>query len=436
MHIINLTVQCKDARGDGTKIVCMNRDYVVRINAQDCGTFSEAPVKKLVVRSGWDYWETDIVQIVEDGRYVLQASLPLIESGKYVDLGICGKETEDSNPIYASTSARYECDNSILSGAIALKTDPILVPLTVNDNRIFKAGEYGADGFYEVDVQVSTKTEETRTVALSMTGGNQTVSPTNANRTMSKVTIQKPTSLIPANIKKDVNIAGVVGTYEKRLTELTADSNKEYLPPAGYDGFSKVTVNTDGLNTEKTLCINESFMYQYEDAQPNITINTSGIINYAYDGTNIVVFTAVGVGSCSITIENKNASGEVTRTVYYSVTVVESGYLKPTGNLYIDENTDGPINAREFETVEVNVQPALQKKEVPITENTSTPIIISADAGYYGLSEVKLTVNVAGSGNLIEEPLEIKNNQVKIDVSAYKYVYINIPVFDGGLEII
>ena len=58
----------------------------------------------------------------------------------------------------------------------------------------------------------STPTEE-KTVALSMASGNQVITPT-SGKVLSKVTITKPATMLATNIKKDVNIGGVVGTYE------------------------------------------------------------------------------------------------------------------------------------------------------------------------------------------------------------------------------
>lgn len=57
-------------------------------------------------------------------------------------------------------------------------------------------------------------TPETKTVTLDLSLGDQTVLPTSASYLMEEVTITKPATLVDSNIKKDVNIAGVVGTYE------------------------------------------------------------------------------------------------------------------------------------------------------------------------------------------------------------------------------
>ena len=54
---------------------------------------------------------------------------------------------------------------------------------------------------------------EEKTVDLSMASGNQEIIPTSGSY-LSKVTITKPSTLIAGNIKKDINIGGVVGTLE------------------------------------------------------------------------------------------------------------------------------------------------------------------------------------------------------------------------------
>lgn len=52
-----------------------------------------------------------------------------------------------------------------------------------------------------------------KTVDLSMASGNQVITPDDGYA-LNKVTVTKPDTLIPDNIKKDVNIGGVVETME------------------------------------------------------------------------------------------------------------------------------------------------------------------------------------------------------------------------------
>lgn len=77
----------------------------------------------------------------------------------------------------------------------------------------------------------ATPTEE-KTVDLSMTSGNQIITPT-SGKVISKATIKKPATMIPANIRKDVNIGGVVGSMEAgALDDLVDGSITNFVMPA------------------------------------------------------------------------------------------------------------------------------------------------------------------------------------------------------------
>ena len=78
----------------------------------------------------------------------------------------------------------------------------------------------GVTGTYE---GASAPVEETKTVDLSMATGNQVITPT-SGKTLSQVTITKLSTLTPGNIKKDINIGGVIGTYEAITPTVTFDS--------------------------------------------------------------------------------------------------------------------------------------------------------------------------------------------------------------------
>lgn len=88
---------------------------------------------------------------------------------------------------------------------------------------------------------------EERTVALSMSDGDQIILPTQDGKAISKVTVVKPETLVPENILAGVEIGGVTGTLDPPdpvETEVTLDFSEgdmEVVPDAG-KLFSKVSI--------------------------------------------------------------------------------------------------------------------------------------------------------------------------------------------------
>ena len=98
-----------------------------------------------------------------------------------------------------------------------------------------------ASGKYTTgNVVVAAVPTEAKTVELSMPSGNQTVSPS-SGKFLSSVTVKKPATMLPENIKKGVSIGGVVGTLEsgggssggdidaliaRTIREITSDADK------------------------------------------------------------------------------------------------------------------------------------------------------------------------------------------------------------------
>lgn len=188
--------------------------------------------------------------------------------------------------------------------------------------------EYGGLSRVQITVDVpatpQTPTED-KTVDLDMAGGNQVVDPT-AGYTMSKLTINKPDTMVPENIKKDVNIGGVVGTYEGggvgeqpqlfaptialdiyQLTITNNSQNGGFLPTS-YEGFANgVSAGTKPYSGEVT------------------TIDTSPLVETG-ETSAVITVTAKRDG-----FRDSQSSNAVNWERYYTVTFYDGDTVLKTG---------------------------------------------------------------------------------------------------------
>lgn len=100
-------------------------------------------------------------------------------------------------------------------GAISTAPDTQEKAVTITENGTSSVTPDEGKVLSKVDVTVNVPAIPTqeKTVALSMADGDQVVTP-DEGKVLTKVTVQKPATLAPENIKKDVNIGGVVGALE------------------------------------------------------------------------------------------------------------------------------------------------------------------------------------------------------------------------------
>ena len=95
--------------------------------------------------------------------------------------------------------------------------EDIILTLNLQSKSVTENGSVVADdgycGLSSVEVNVAQTPTQTKTVDLAMADGDQTIPP-DSGKTLSSVTVIKPSTMLPANIKKGVNIGGVVGTLE------------------------------------------------------------------------------------------------------------------------------------------------------------------------------------------------------------------------------
>ena len=96
---------------------------------------------------------------------------------------------------------------------------------------------------------------ETKTVDLAMGSGNQVISKSSGKDGMTQVTITKPSTMLPANIKKGVNIGGVVGSLEapslqnSKAVTITSNGTTTITPDAPYDAMKNVSVTVNVAGT-------------------------------------------------------------------------------------------------------------------------------------------------------------------------------------------
>lgn len=127
------------------------------------------------------------------------------------------KKVADAIRLKSGTSAPLVFPDgfSAAVGAISTAPDTQEKSVTITENGTSSVTPDEGKVLSKVDVTVNvpaTPTQE-KTVSLSMADGDQVVTP-DEGKVLTKVTVQKPSTLTPENVKKDVNIGGVVGTLK------------------------------------------------------------------------------------------------------------------------------------------------------------------------------------------------------------------------------
>lgn len=186
--------------------------------------------------SGIGLGNKNIVGIGEDtGEPFILAYLP--------DYSSNGCYTADTSESHMVAIYKYEEPNGIVI------RDPLGRSITYGEyKKILLNRANGEKTIYsEGDAQETS-------ISLDFSNGNMSIKPDDGEL-FSKVNISKPSALLANNIKKDVEIAGIVGTLtsekqEKTVTLSLADGNQDVLPDDGYL-LSKVTIEKpDALLSE------------------------------------------------------------------------------------------------------------------------------------------------------------------------------------------
>ena len=207
-----------------------------------------------------------------------------------------------------------------------------------------------------------------------MLSGNQVITP-DSGKVLSKVTISKPTTMISANIKKDVNIGGVVGTYESEVGSSSGGSETWVL-------------NEELIVPEEVLFGDDIKEWTSQFVSKNNTFTSITIAVTDGDTYHLSIY----YGSEYIGVINHTQDLDPEDPGY--VTYIDKAYRKitfsipPTGDL---------LTWLEANAVKQASDTAVQDgKEVTITENGTTAI--TPDVPYDAMKAVSVTTNVASSG--------------------------------------
>lgn len=149
-------------------------------------------------------------------------------------------------------------------------------------------------------VTVNPVPTEDKTVALSLASGDQTVS-RSSGKWINSVTITKPSTLLAENIKKDINIAGVVGTLvaggDNPLIATTDSEMTGYLTVDNNGKVVKFTGTSSTYDTNALYLIEQELVWQEGDtlyvddtsaAQENNTLYLNAqAVSATYNLTNV-----------------------------------------------------------------------------------------------------------------------------------------------------
>lgn len=149
------------------------------------------------------------------------------------------------------------------------------------------------DSYVTGTVYVAAVPTEMKVADLSMASGNQIISHT-SGKYMKSVTVKKPSTLIPSNIKKGVNIGGVVGTFEggvdlpfTKLTTVSTDNGILSFSFTGY--YNTIIAKRSGTNDVLTAVFGNNLKASFSIESAGEVLSTSAGFSYNQVGNKFNV---------------------------------------------------------------------------------------------------------------------------------------------------
>ena len=149
------------------------------------------------------------------------------------------------------------------------------------------------DSYVTGTVYVAAVPTETKTVDLSMVSGNQIIGHT-SGKYMKSVTVKKPDTLVPSNIKKGVNIGGVIGTFEggvdlpfTKLATVSTDNGILSFSFTGY--YDTIIAKRSDFNGILTAVFGNNLKASFSIGSSGADLSTSGGFSYNQVGNKFNV---------------------------------------------------------------------------------------------------------------------------------------------------
>lgn len=369
--------------------------------------------------------QTKTLTVTENGTQTVKPDTGKVLSGVTVTTNVPATPTEEKTVDLAMASG-----NQVVTPASGKHLTKVTIkkPATLAAGNIKSGVNIGG----VTGTLSPAKPEQDRTVDLAMASGNQVVSP-DSGKVLSGVTITKPATLVASNIKKGVTIGGVAGSYaptfttETKTVDLAMGSGNQVISKSsGKDGMTQVTITKPSTmlpaNIKKGVNIGGvTGTYEGESSGGKevwmLDKNNPPLLNSG-DGDYADQPFSVGSGQSQESYKIVVTSGEV------KAVSVSGDHTKD----YIIGNNNIAFNRFEYKLKDANrkkmvfpkpvtgtllqvltkiavKQPdnyAIQGynnsakiRKVTITSNGTTTI--TPDAPYNAMNNVSVTVNVAGS---------------------------------------
>lgn len=219
--------------------------YILNFFADTTEDIADVPTDTpYITRNGTNYGvplETSIVTVVENdvrknyvlqnGAYIAGGDVPSVlgtlEATENKTYKASDEDLEGYSTVTVNVQPKLQSKSVTANGIVTPDasydglsqvtvnvpaTTPKLQAKTATSNGVVKP-DATYDGLSQVTVNVPATPTETKTVEPNFASGNQTLTPTEG-KVFSSVTLTKPATLLPENIKKGVIICGIEGTYE------------------------------------------------------------------------------------------------------------------------------------------------------------------------------------------------------------------------------